>query len=143
MNLWVPGSVRQRAVVRTLLRSHGLSADFVHAICMMDRGTLRAAAAYSDFSCATCQIQIAAVSGNQPWCNRHFLWAIFDYPFVQCAVAELVAWVRETNTRMRSILERLGFCLRHSALDGYAPGCALLLFTLRACDVRVFGRYAR
>lgn len=129
MRLWTADSPEGRNRACRFMRSRGVrltDLNYVNAIGLVDNAQhIAACAAYTDFLGRLCTMHIAAGAGLRHWCTRKFLWAIFDYPFVQCDLLEVLAWVPADNYALRSILRRLGFRPRYTAADG-----ALVLLSL-------------
>jgi RimJ/RimL family protein N-acetyltransferase len=73
-----------------------------------------------------------AVAGSL---DRHYLRAIFEYPFYQLRAKVLIGLVAETNTKSRKFVEHLGFKLTASIPEGHPEG-SLLIYTLAKKDCR-------
>jgi hypothetical protein len=137
--IWVPLTGPERAQARMFLRSNGVVLDGdndAHFVAQRQGASLAACAAYTNFHAGMCEMHIAISPGVTV--TRGFVWAVFDYPFIQCNYDEVIAWVPESNRRMSDILRRLGFA-PHYTIERATDG-VLTLFTLRAKDARDFSR---
>lgn len=139
MGLWIARTETDRARACRFMLDAGMritDRNYVQAIGVQRDGFLRAVTTYTDFLGRTCQMQIAAApNAGANWCTRRFLWAVFDYPFRRAGCVEALAWVEQSNTRMQSILCRLGFAMRYAVPHGAKANQELRLYSLRAKDV--------
>jgi hypothetical protein len=71
-----------------------------------DKDGLLCVVVYSHVTAYDCQMSIA--SASQKWCQRHFLSAAFDYPFVQLGLCRVSFLTAVSNARTVRLLERLG-----------------------------------
>jgi len=130
MRLWTADSPEGRARACRFMRSRGVhltDLNYVNAIGLVDSARhIAACVAYTDFMGRLCTMHLAARAGLKHWCTREFLWTIFDYPFVQCDLLEVLAWVPVDNYPLLRMLRRLRFLPRYTTGDG-----ALVLFSLR------------
>ena len=98
-----------------------------------DKGII-AGVLYQDFNGANIVAHIAAEPGAR-WMTRHFLWAIFDYPFNQLGVRRITGQVAAKNIQARQFDEHLGF-VAEATLKDALPDDDLLLYCMRRENCR-------
>lgn len=89
------------------------------------KGEILAGVLYEDFNQANVMCHIAAVPGRN-WLNRHFLWYIFYYPFVQLKCHRITVVVADTNADCRNFVTSLGFELEATLKDAHPKGDLLV-----------------
>lgn len=97
-------------------------------------GKLVGGVAYNEFNGRNLCAHIAS-DGSGRWLTRHFLWAMFDYPFNQARVARLTGLVGEGNAQARRFDEHLGFKYE-TRLAGAHPTGDLLVYVMWREDCR-------
>lgn len=56
----------------------------------------------------------AGIAGEgKHWMTPEFLWFMFYYPFIQCNVKTITAYVEQTNSVSQRFVEKLGFTFVH------------------------------
>lgn len=70
--------------------------------------------------------------------TRHYLWAIFHYPFEVCGVRKIICPVAVSNARSARLAERMGFACE-ARLTDCAPDGDIDLYTLARADCRFLG----
>lgn len=61
--------------------------------------------------------------------TRHFLWAIFDYPFNKAKVNRITCLVGEGNVKSRNLCQRLGF-IEETRLEKAHPEGDLIVYRM-------------
>lgn len=100
----------------------------------MREGELIAGVVYADWNGPNVVCHIAS-DGSRRWLTRRYLWAIFDYPFVQAGVKRITVCVGEGNRDSRRFVEHLGFALE-ATLKGAHPTGSLLIYRMWKADCR-------
>lgn len=77
------------------------------ALGLIDEERIWAAVIYTDYSRYNICMHVAA-EGRQ-WMTKAFLFAVFDYPFIQLQCDRVTAFVASKNARSRHFCERIGF----------------------------------
>lgn len=77
------------------------------AIGLERRGKLVAGVVYHDFSGDNICAGIAGEGKH--WMTPEFLWFMFYYPFIQCNVKTITAYVERANIASQRFVEKLGF----------------------------------
>lgn len=96
-------------------------------------GELVAGVVYNEFNRININAHIA--SKGKHWLNRTFLWTIFDYPFNQCGVKRITAFIEDENKAAIQFDEHLGFKYETRMKDAYVNG-DILIYVLRKEDCR-------
>ena len=60
---------------------------------------------------------------------KDFLWAIFDYPFVQLGVWKMLAYVAEANYKSQALVEKMGF-VKEAVISDYYPDGDLFIYSM-------------
>lgn len=109
------------------------SSDF-RAIGLVKDDCLLAVAGYNTWAGRSCCMHIAI---DEPkWVSRTFVRAIFEYPFVQRGVVQLLAPVSSTNVSSVSLIKHVGF-KEFCQLEGAgSEGEDLLFFKMRPNECR-------
>lgn len=89
---------------------------------------------YSDFNGANICMHVAS-DGTKRWMQKRALWMWFDYPFNQCGVKRVSAFVGEKNTESRRLCERVGFKLE-ARLKGAHPTGDMLIYRMFKNDCK-------
>jgi hypothetical protein len=109
------------------------SSDF-RAIGLVKNNCLVAVAGYNSFAGRTCHVHIAILPGTVV--SKEFLRAGFEYPFNQCNLLRLYAWMDESITTPLSIDLKIGFQVVHRVPKGAISGADLLLIELKRENCR-------
>lgn len=96
-------------------------------------GCLVAGVVYNEYNHVNINMHVAAVGKN--WLRREFLWAAFDYPFNQCGVKRITAFIEDENKAAIKFDEHLGFKYEARMKDAYING-DILIYVLRREDCR-------
>lgn len=99
-------------------------------------GKLIAVVGIDDWDAASAQIHVAGF-GN--WVTRAYLWAVFNYAFVQAGINVLYGLIPETNTKSRRFAKHVGFKEVYTIPDAHPQG-GLVLVTLRKQDCKYVNR---
>lgn len=78
---------------------------------------------------------IAHIAGEGNWCNRLFLWVIFDYPFNQLKVSRITAPVSSSNQKCLRFINHLGFT-HEATLKDAEPDGDLLIYKMTRDECR-------
>lgn len=62
------------------------------------------------------------IAGEGRWANRHFLWLIFHYPFVQLGLNRITTVIEPQNTVSQEFTQRLGFEIETKLKDSHPLG---------------------
>lgn len=62
------------------------------------------------------------IAGEGRWANRHFLWLIFHYPFVQLGLNRITTVIEPQNTVSQEFTQRLGFEVETKLKDSHPLG---------------------
>lgn len=62
------------------------------------------------------------IAGEGRWANKHFLWLIFHYPFVQLGLKRITTVVDPDNEASQRFCTRLGFDLEAKLKDSHPLG---------------------
>ncbi len=73
----------------------------------LKNGCIVAGVVYNEYNRVNINMHVASVGRN--WLCREFLWAAFDYPFNQCGVSRITAFVEDDNKAALKFDEHLGF----------------------------------
>lgn len=109
------------------------SSDF-RAIGLVKNDCLVAVAGYNCFAGRTCHTHIAILPGTLV--SKDFLIAGFQYPFEQCNLLRLYAWMDEADAAPLNIDLKLGFEIVRRIPNGAISGADLLLIELRKENCR-------
>ncbi len=85
------------------------------ALGFLRRGELIAGVIYNQWGASNVCMHVGAIDGCR-WMTPGFLYAVFDYPFNQCAKRRITAPVARKNKRARAFIEHIGF-----KLEGVLP----------------------
>lgn len=110
------------------------SADFRGIGVSRDGLSLAAVVAYNGFTGRSCFMHSAIDDPSAV--SRTFVRAIFEYPFVQCKLVEVLALVDSANTRALDIDKRCGFKEVYRVEDSGLEGKDLILLRLRKSECR-------
>lgn len=98
-------------------------------------GELVAGVVYEGFNGRNIWMHCAGTVGTN-WMTRGYLRACFRYPFVQCGVDRISAFVMADNRAARKLNEHLGFT-QEAVLRGAAPdGGDVLIYAMRREECR-------
>lgn len=89
------------------------------AIGRVKEGKLIAGVLYEDTNGVNVFCHIA---GEGRWANRHFLWLIFHYPFIQLGLKRITTVVEPQNVVSQEFTQRLGFELETKLKDSHPAG---------------------
>lgn len=109
------------------------SSDF-RAIGLVKNSCLVAVAGYNCFAGRTCHTHIAILPGTVV--SKEFLRAGFEYPFNQCNLLRVYAWMDEAEGTPLNIDLKIGFQVVHRVPKGAVSGSDLLLIELRRENCR-------
>jgi hypothetical protein len=109
------------------------SSDF-RAIGLVKNDCLVAVAGYNCFAGRTCHTHIAILPGASV--SKEFLKAGFEYPFEQCDLLRLYAWMDEADVQPLNLDLKLGFEIVHRVPNGAVSGADLLLIELKRENCR-------
>lgn len=90
-------------------------------------GELIAGVVYNEYNRVNINMHVAAKGKH--WLNRTFLWTAFDYPFNQCGVKRITAFIEDENEEAIRFDEHLGFEYETRMKGAYANG-DLLIYVL-------------
>lgn len=82
-------------------------------------GQIMAGVLYEESNGVNVVCHIAAVGR---WANKHFLWLIFHYPFVQLGVNRITTVIEPQNVKSLEFVKRLGFEFETSLKDSHPLG---------------------
>ena len=99
-----------------------------------DGETLLGVVVYSRFMKANCEMTVAAASPR--FCSAKTLKAFFAYPFYQCSLARVTAFVAEDNAHSAQYVQRLGFKLEGRMTNWFGAGQSALAFGLLKEDCK-------
>ena len=91
---------------------------------------------FSDYNGASMQMHVA---GEGNWATKDLLRLAFDYPFNQCGVKVLLAYVAATNLKSVAMCHHVGFTIEHVITDAHPDG-DLLIFAMRPEKCRYLKR---
>ncbi len=103
------------------------------AIGRIKDGKIVAGVLYEDFNGASVVCHIAGE--GRAWMNRQFLSIIFDYPFNQLKVKQIIGYVVSSNHSARNLDEKLGFKREANLRDAHPDG-DLIIYVMRRKDCR-------
>lgn len=109
-----------------LVRIHGFGP--CSAIGVADDGALIAGVVYHEYRGHS--IQLSMASDSPRWCTRRTLKHLLGYPFSQLHVARITACTAKSNSRLRSLVSRLGFRLEGNVRRGLDGQHDLLIYGL-------------
>lgn len=112
---------------------YGLS----QGIGLQDDGALIAGVVYNEWNGVNINMHVAAI--GKRWMTREYLWTCFDYPFNQCHVQRITAFVEDDNAAAIKFDEHLGFKYEASMKDAYEHDGKIgdiLLMCMRREDCR-------
>lgn len=101
------------------------------AIGVVRHGALSAVVVYEDFTDYDCRIHVAS-DGSRYWLTRSFLCEVFHYPFVQCGLRRVTAFVQASNRVALRMDVRLGFRIEGRLRDATPDGDVFVLGQLRS-----------
>lgn len=78
---------------------------------------------------------VCHIAGEGRWANRHFLWVIFHYPFVQLGLNRITTIIEPQNVKSQEFVKKLGFELE-TALEGSHPLGDLQIYRIFKRDCR-------
>lgn len=99
----------------------------------LKNGCLVAGVVYNEYNHVNINMHVASV--GKSWLTREFLWAAFDYPFNQCKVKRITAFIEDENKAAIRFDEHLGFKYETRMKDAYVNGDTLL-YVMRREDCR-------
>jgi RimJ/RimL family protein N-acetyltransferase len=110
------------------------------AICILEcEGTeVICGALFDGYNGKTIHGHIWIAEGKQP--SRLFWYAIYDYPFRQCGVTNLIGTVVSYNKKAQKLVEHLGFRLNSIVPNYYPNGADMMLYV---CTVETAGRWEK
>lgn len=91
-------------------------------------GRLKAVIAYSRYVKPNIEMHVA---GEGLWCFPEFLTILFSYPFTQLNCGRITAIVARDNTRIRKLIEHLGFSQEGLLRKALPQGDAVVYGMLR------------
>lgn len=109
-------------------------------ICRKVDGEIVAAVAYTDFHPNWCNIHIAGV--GQGWLSRKLLFLMFDVPFRQWGLTDLIALPPRTNKAVIGLASHMGFDIIDLGQDS-RQDTALVYMRLSRADCRWLGMLRR
>lgn len=105
-----------------------------------NEGSITAGVIYEDFNGANVVCHIAGVGH---WANKRYLWAIFDYPFVQMRVKRITVIIKDSNKKSIALVEKMGFTIE-ARLAQATPDGDLLIYRLFKDDCKyIKGKYGK
>jgi hypothetical protein len=110
------------------------------AVCLLEcEGTeVICGALFDGFNGASIHGHIWIEEGRVP--SRLFWFAIYDYPFRQCGVDNLIGTVVSFNEKAQKLVEHLGFRLNSVVPKYYPNGADMMLYV---CTVETAGRWEK
>ncbi len=81
-------------------------------------------------------IGMSVASTTPKWCTRQVLKVCFGFPFIQLDLRRVTSLVRVSNTKSRSLVERLGFILEGEMEQYYENGESAMIYGLLKDDCR-------
>ena len=81
-------------------------------------------------------IEISIYSIDKSWCNRHSLYVISAYPFIQLKVKRVQATVAKNNKHTRTFLEKSGFKLEGCQRKGWVFGGDAMVYSMLKSECR-------
>lgn len=113
----------------------GAPASLVTALGFMDSATKKLVGAWAFERCTGegGSVYVHWATAAPGWLNRDTLALISHYVFEQLGCAQALGEVRASDTRTRSINERLGF-KKVGEIPGYFPNDDLILYCMRRSD---------
>lgn len=100
------------------------------AIGLEGEGGLKVVAFFNNFSSTNCDIHVVT-DGSRAWATRGFLAAVFAYPFIQCGLRRVTAYVAADNTAALEMDLRLGFQREGVMREGADTGDMMILGMLK------------
>ena len=107
-----------------LVREHGFGP--CSAIGVKEGERLIAGVVYHEYRGHS--IQLSMASERPTWCNRRTLKVLLGYPFKQLHVSRITACTAVSNSRLRSLVARLGFRLEGTIRQGLDGKQDLLIY---------------
>lgn len=96
-------------------------------------GKVVALVAYNSFCGLTCQMhQVIRPHGITP----RFLWAAFDYPFMQAGCVEVIGIVKASNAAALRMDRHLGFHEIYRVQDGWKRGEDMVVLTMKKSECK-------
>lgn len=96
-------------------------------------GEMVAGVVYNEYNHVNINMHVAAVGKH--WMTREYLWTCFDYPFNQCGVKRITAFIEDENTDAIKFDTHLGFKYEARMKDAYVNG-DILIYVMRRDDCR-------
>ena len=93
-----------------------------------DNTELRAVVVYHGLDHRSIGISIA--SNTPKWCSKLVLKIIHGFPFIQMGCNRITATVRESNTKSRSLVTRLGYKQEGELKQYYSNGDSAIIYGL-------------
>lgn len=98
-------------------------------------GEVIAGVLYTSFNGSNIIANIAGKDGVQ-WLNREFLWHIFHYPFVQCGVQRITAFVDDSNLKSKRFVRHLGFGIEAAMIGAATDGGDVVVYAMHKKQCR-------
>ncbi len=102
-------------------------------IAFWDDGLL-AVVVYNTLDESNCGISIATSSPK--WCSKSVLRVIFGFPFIQLGLNRVTAFIRESNSKSISLVQRLGFMHEGEMKQYYENGESAMIYGLTKNESR-------
>jgi len=96
-------------------------------------GMLLGGVIYDGFNGASCRMHVA--SFHKSWLSRDMLWVCFHYPFVQCNLLKVLAFIPSRNQKVLDFNAKLGFIQEFRIKDASVGG-DLVITSMRREDCR-------
>lgn len=104
------------------------------AIGLMEGDEIVAGAVYTDYDPGVTMTMHVAAEGKQ-WASRAFGRAVFGFPFVQCKVRRVSAYIATRNSACIRFVEKLGF-INEGKMQHALPNDDVLIYGLLRENVR-------